>query len=101
MSKNEEKINMLTEKFSNIKAIRERIIGDASNIGQSLKQYLAQRKALSPEGMVKNIKSITSFLENFARMMQNLGSKLNTLTGALKKIKDNLDKIQMSAKAKR
>lgn len=97
--KENEKIAALETKFSDIKAIREKILGDAAYTGKLLKQMYSQRKALSPEGMVKNIKSISSFLENFTRMISSMGTKLNTLSESVETLKNNMEKIEAASKS--
>ncbi len=92
MSKDPDKMNSLITKFVDIKAIREKIIVEAGEIGAVLKKDLAQKKAASPEVMNKNLKSLSSFLENFSRMIQNLSSKITGLTSEIEIVKGNLDK---------
>ena len=92
-----DKLNFLDTKFADIKALREKVIEESTDIGNVLKQYYAQRKAASPEILVKNVKSISSFLENFSRMMQNLNTKLSSITEDINKIKSNLDAINAAA----
>ena len=56
----QEKLQSLNQKFADIEKIRDTITSESNTVKNILRQYLSQRKALSPEGMVKNIKSITS-----------------------------------------
>ena len=98
MTKEEEKLNELGSKFIDITALRDKIIGESTEIANILKKNLAQRKAMSPEMLTKNIKSISSFLENFNRMIVGLSTKLGSLGAQLNKTKEMADQIISSAK---
>ena len=99
MNKEDEKMKTLNKKFTDIKGIREKIIGEASGIEKKKKKDLSQKKAVSPQVMQKNLKSISSFLENFTRMIQNLNGKVETLVGEVDKIKSNLGKIESNLRS--
>ena len=91
MGKDEERLEGLNNKFEDIKTIRDRIIAESTDVANALKKTHAQRKMLSPEGMVKNLKSISSFLDNFGRMMSSLSQKVEALA---------LDTYKIDEKAK-
>ena len=100
MGKEEERLEGLNNKFADIKTIRERIIGEATEISNALKKNQAQRKLLSPDGMVKNLKSISSFLDNFSRMMGSLSQKVETLGLDTYKIVEKAKTINQVLKSK-
>ncbi len=89
----DEKLNNLNVKFEDIKNLKEHIIGESGGIALMLKNMLDQKKAVSPEGMTKNLKSISSFLENFMRMVQSLSAKIASLTDQMNKIRESVSKI--------
>jgi len=95
----QERLNKIGTKFTDIKAMRERIIGDSTIIGGDLKKMLTQRKAMSPETMTKNIKSISSFLDNFNRMVASLGTKLDSLATQLNEVNEKTKKIAETTKS--
>ncbi|MGQ4874577.1 MAG: hypothetical protein ACP6IY_10965 [Promethearchaeia archaeon] len=95
----DDKMAILNNKFNDIKGLRDRVISDTNDIANILKKQLAARKALSPDVMVKNFKSITSFLDNFSKMMVNLSSKIGTLSNQIKGISDKLNTIQTTLKS--
>ena len=97
-SKEQEKMVDLETKFKDISVMRDRILGDSTQISNDLKKMLKMRKAASPEALEKSIKSISSFLENFNRMIENLSSKLGSLAGQVDKIKMNIEQITSTAK---
>ncbi len=90
----DEKFASLNTKFEDIKKLKEHIVGETGGIAVLLKNVLDQKKAVSPEGMTKNLKSISSFLENFMRMVQSLSAKIASLTDQMNKIKDSVSQIQ-------
>jgi len=90
----DEKIAELEVKFEDIKGLRDKIIGESTEIGNTLKNHLQQKKAASPEALTKNIKSISSFLENFSKMMTNLSTKVGTLANQIDGIKEKLNTVQ-------
>ena len=98
LGKDEEKLTNLEGKFQDIKAIRDKIIAESTDISNVLKKNLAQRKAMSPEILTNNIKSISSFLDNFNRMIVGLGTKLASLGTQLQKTKEMGDQITQIAK---
>ena len=97
--KEEDKMKDLSVKFQDITVMRDRILGDSTQISNDLKKMLQLRKAASPEALEKNIKSISSFLENFNRMIENLSVKLGSLAGQIDGIKSNIEKITSTAKS--
>ncbi|MGV9172289.1 MAG: hypothetical protein ACOC44_00805 [Promethearchaeia archaeon] len=92
--KDQEKIDALNNKFSDIKAIREKILGQSGEVATKLKNYYKQRKAVSPEKMTQNLKSISSFLENFTRMVKNINSKVDAITEQIKDVDEKQKKIK-------
>ncbi len=98
-SKEQEKMVELETKFQDIATMRDRILGDSTQISNDLKKMLKIRKVASPEALEKNIKSISSFLENFNRMIENLSTKLGSLAGQIDKIKMNIEQITATAKS--
>jgi hypothetical protein len=99
ISKEQEKMQTLMVKFTDIQTMRDRILGDSTTISNDLKKMLAIRKATSPEVLMKNIRSISSFLENFNRMIENLGTKLGSLAGQIDKIRNDTEKITFKLKS--
>ena len=89
----------LVKKFDEIAIMRDRILGDSTTISNDLKKMLAIRKASSPQALEQSIKSISSFLENFNRMIENLGTKLGTLAGQIDGIKVNIERITSTAQS--
>ena len=99
LGKDEQRLQNLEQKFTDIKAIRERIIAESTDISNVLKNQLARKKAMSPDVLTKNIKSISSFLDNFNRMIMNLSTKLGSLTQQLQKTKQMGDQITAVTKS--
>ena len=97
MSKDVEKLQLLNTKFIDIQGIRDKIISEATDIASVLKKDLQAKKAASPEVMEKNLKSLSSFLENFSRMIQNLSGKVAELTANVDEVKNKLNKVQSVA----
>lgn len=98
LGKDDEKLEGLNGKFQDIKAIRDKIIAESTDIANVLKKTLAQKKAMSPDTLTKNIKSISSFLDNFNRMIVNLSTKLSSLSTQLQKTRQMGEQIVAVAK---
>ncbi|MFO8020265.1 MAG: hypothetical protein R6U96_16695 [Promethearchaeia archaeon] len=92
--KDQEKIDALEKKFDDIKGIREKILGESGEVATTLKNYYKRRKAVSPEKMEQNIKSISNFLENFTRMMENINSKVNAVAEQIKEVNEKQEQVK-------
>lgn len=95
----DEKMATLEKKFGDIKGIRKKILGEAGDVAGSLKEYYKQRSAVSPDKMNQNLKSISSFLENFTRMMKNISSKIDSISQAINEINEKQEQIGSAAKS--
>ncbi len=92
---------LLNEKFSDLKTIKEEVKEETSKIKRKLKKLLSKKKDASSESIEEDLTPIASFLEKFEYVVEGLTSKLGSLAGqidaiqkALKNVAEGMDEIE-------
>ncbi|MHA1730583.1 MAG: hypothetical protein ACTSU5_01500 [Promethearchaeota archaeon] len=94
MSKDAAKLEALDQKFQEITASREEIIGSLNQLNNVIQRGVNAVSGGQGAGLAASLKSITSFFQSSVNMMASLSKQIQELTKLMASIKVQLDDVQ-------